>query len=163
MIRVFYRPCGKTHSEQHTAAYELLDAAVSFLGLTCGRIEKTEHGKPYFSDEPNLYFSLSHTDGYAVCAVGDEPCGIDIEAEREISVKIRDRYLGGASAEEAVLRWTQRESYGKYEGRGFFAGDIPETVRFLTYHELKGFLVTVCADASATVNQTLIVLKKCYP
>ena len=158
MIRVFYRPCGKTHSEQHTAAYELLDAAVSFLGLTCGRIEKTEHGKPYFSDEPNLYFSLSHTDGYAVCAVGDEPCGIDIEAEREISVKIRDRYLGGASAEEAVLRWTQRESYGKYEGRGFFAGDIPEDVRFVTFHTLNGFIVTLCAPIPSSVAEHLIRL-----
>ena len=27
MIRVFYRPCGASRTEQHTAAYELLDAA----------------------------------------------------------------------------------------------------------------------------------------
>ncbi len=155
MIRVFYRPCGKTHNEQHTAAYELLDAAVSFLGLTCGRIEKTERGKPYFPDQPSLFFSLSHTDGYVVCAVGDEPCGVDIEAEREISEKIRDRFLGGASAEEAVRRWTERESYGKLEGRGFFAGDIPDDAQFITYDELKGFLVTLCVMGDTEVGERL--------
>ncbi|MBQ4064589.1 MAG: hypothetical protein IJD10_00665 [Clostridia bacterium] len=144
MIRVFFRPCGKTYREQHTAAYELLDAAVSFLGMTCGHIEKTEHGKPYFPDRPDLFFSLSHTDGFAVCAVGDEPCGIDIEAEREITERIRDRFLGGASQEEALLRWTQRESYGKLEGRGFFAGEIPPEARFVTFRELEGYLVTLC-------------------
>ncbi len=158
MISVFYRPCGKTYQEQHTAAYELLDAALSFLGHRMGRIEKTEHGKPFFPDEPNLFFSLSHTDGYAVCAVGDKPCGIDIEAQREISEKIRIRFLGGAAPEEAILRWTRRESYGKYEGRGFFAGDIPETVHFVTFRDLDGFTVTVCADKSATVGDRLIVL-----
>jgi phosphopantetheinyl transferase len=157
MISVFYRPCGKTYQEQHTAAYELLDAAVSFLGHTMGRIEKTEHGKPFFPDRPNLFFSLSHTDGYAVCAVGDAPCGIDIEAKGEISEKIRNRFLGGASAEEAVLRWTERESYGKYEGRGFFAGKIPEGVRFVTYQSLDGFVVTLCIGAAGEAHGDLIL------
>ena len=55
MISVFYRPCGKTYQEQHTAAYELLDAAVSFLGHTMGRIEKTEMQRRKLSENgPNV-------------------------------------------------------------------------------------------------------------
>ena len=158
MITVFYRPCGKTYQEQHTAAYELLDAALSFLGHKTGRIEKTDHGKPFFPDEQDLFFSLSHTDGYAVCAVGDTPCGVDIEAERAISEKIRDRFLGGAAPQEAVLRWTERESYGKYEGHGFFAGEIPDTVSFVTFRDLDGYTVTVCTDQAADVTDRLIAI-----
>ena len=155
MIRVFYRPCGDTHSEQHTAAYELLDAAARVMGRSAGRVAKTEEGKPYFPDEPSLFFSLSHTDGYAVCAIGDAPCGVDIEGERAISRRIRERFLDGASEEEAVLRWTMRESYGKLEGRGFFAGEPPKDARFVTYRTLPGFTVTVCVLGDPEVSEAM--------
>ena len=158
MIRVFYRPCGNTHSEQHTAAYELLDAAARVMGYSLGRIIKTEAGKPYCPDAPTCFFSLSHTDGYAVCAMGDAPCGVDIEGERAISRRIRERFLDGASEEEAVLRWTMRESYGKLEGRGFFAGEPPKEARFVTYRTLAGFVVTVCVLGAAEVGQTMEAL-----
>ncbi len=151
MIRVFYRPCGNTHSEQHTAAYELLDAAARVMGHTPGQTAKTALGKPYFPDDPMLFFSLSHTDGYTVCAIGNAPCGIDIERERKISRRLRERFLDGASEEEAILCWTRRESYGKLEGRGFFAGKPPKEAQFVTYHTLPNHLITVCVWGTDTI------------
>lgn len=151
MIAAFVKPCGKTYEEQHKAAYELLYAAASFLGLSVGRIEKTEYGKPFFPDTSNVYFSIAHADGMTAVAIGDSKCGIDVEGSREVSARIREKYLGGVSEEEALVRWTERESYGKYEGSGFFAEPNYESVTFTTF-TLDGFTVTVCADKGETVE-----------
>lgn len=154
MIRVFYRPCGNTHEEQHTAAYELLGAAVSYLDLPSGRIEKTELGKPFFADCAGTFFSISHTKGLAVVAVGDSECGIDAEKNKDISERIREKYLGGASQEEAIVRWTQRESYGKLEGTGFFAQNKDIKVKYVSFVIYEDFTVTVCAKESDKIDDT---------
>lgn len=151
MITAFTRPCGKKHEEQHTAAYELLYAAASFLGYSVGEIKKTEEGKPFFPDTPNVFFSIAHANGMAAVAIGDSKCGIDIEGDRKISNRIRDKYLGGVSEEEALLHWTERESYGKYEGSGFFAEPNYEGVKFTTF-SVDDFTVTVCTDKNETVE-----------
>lgn len=149
MIRVFYRPCGHTHNEQHTAAYELLYAAAAVCQLPSGRVEKTEEGKPYFPDAPSTFFSLSHTDGYAVCAIGDCPCGVDIEAEREVSERLRRRFLGGASEKDALRLWTEKESFGKLDGKGFFTDGSHEHVIFRYYTEIPSHLLTLCLPAGS--------------
>jgi phosphopantetheinyl transferase len=151
LIAAFYKPCGKTYEEQHKAAYELLYAAASFLGLTVGRIEKTEAGKPYFPESEGIFFSIAHADGMAAVAIGNSPCGIDVEGERDISERIRKKYLEGAPESEALLRWTERESYGKYEGSGFFAEPNYKDVSFSTF-KINGFTVTICTDKNETVE-----------
>ena len=108
-------------------------------------VAKTEHGKPYFPDVPDLFFSIAHTNGYAVVALGDAPCGIDIEPIRPLSERLRKRFLDGSDGEEAICRWTERESYGKWEGSGFFApSPAPNTVSYVTFRSLDGYLITVC-------------------
>lgn len=152
MIAAFCRPCGKTHEEQHKAAYELLYAAASFLGLTVvGRVEKNDAGKPYFPDTPSIHFSIAHANGMAAVAIGDSPCGIDVEGNREVSKRIREKYLDNAPENEALLRWTERESYGKYEGSGFFTEPNYENVSFTTF-TLNGFIITVCTNKGETVE-----------
>ena len=37
------------------------------------------HGKPVLKDCTNLFFNISHSGDYAVCAVSKQPVGIDIE------------------------------------------------------------------------------------
>ena len=151
MIAAFYRTCGKTYEEQHKAAYELLYAAASFLGYSVGEVKKTEEGKPYFPDTPSVHFSVAHAVGRVAIAIGDSQCGIDIEGERTVSKRIRDKFLGGVSEDEALLRWTERESYGKYEGSGFFAEPNYEGVNFTTF-KIENFTVTVCADKNEKVE-----------
>ncbi len=144
MIRLFIKPCGNTHNEEHTAAYELLYAAADYMGLKTGRVEKTSDGKPFFPDAPNTFFSISHGGGYAVVAIGDEPCGVDIEGGREISERIRNRFLDGASAADALIRWTERESRGKLFGGGFFDETDSEKIKF-RHFPLPPLNITVCA------------------
>jgi hypothetical protein len=126
LIAAFYKPCGKTYEEQHKAAYELLYAAASFLDLSAGKVEKDENGKPFFPDAPSVFFSIAHADGMAAVAIGSSKCGIDVEGKRKVSERIRKKFLNGANEDEALLRWTERESYGKYEA--YF--DLPMIYRF---------------------------------
>ncbi len=155
MIYVFCRSCGDLHEEQHTAAYELLYAAASFVGLPTGKIAKTEAGKPYFEDIDGVFFSISHTKGLAVVAIGDRNCGIDLEAHREISPRVRNKYLGGATGDEALKLWTQKESFGKYEGSGFFAENNGQKVKFTSFSK-ENYVITLCTDESTEVCEKLI-------
>ena len=151
MIAAFYKPCGKTYEEQHKAAYELLYAAASFLDLSAGKVEKDENGKPFFPDAPSVFFSIAHADGMAAVAIGSSKCGIDVEGKRKVSERIRKKFLNGANEDEALLRWTERESYGKYEGSGFFAEPNYKDVSFSTF-KINGFTVTICTDKNETVE-----------
>lgn len=98
-----------------------------------------EHGKPYTVDL-NVEFNISHSGDTVVCAVDDNPVGIDIEQIRPIDLSISKRictdkellYLfGHAPAEydfkytnsaETLSRffelWTYKEAYGKFIGNG---------------------------------------------
>ena len=152
MIRIFVAPCGKTYNEQHKAAYELLGAAMRLCGYEQAEIKKTENGKPYFENS-DVFFSISHTDGICAVALGESPCGIDIENKREISKKIRDRYLDGCDEREALKEWTKKESYGKMTGEGFFfKEEKPSNYRFF---ELEGCFLTVCAPKNSEISSEI--------
>ncbi len=146
MIKVFFAECKETRKEQHEAAYKLLYAAAEFCGYDVAKlkIEKTELGKPFFAGKEDVFFSISHSGGYAACVIGDIPCGIDIEREREVPLRVSERYLGGKSGKEALRLWTMRESFGKIDGQGFFkGGEFPDNARFLSF-EYKGYIFSVC-------------------
>ena len=152
MIRAFFRRCGETQGEQHAAAYELLYAAASFCGreISADDVKKTEQGKPYVEGSPEIYISISHSGEYAAVLISDVPCGIDIEKIKDISERVSKRYLGSATGQEALIRWTERESYGKLEGGGFFSGEtIPNEAEF-RYFSDDGYLVTVCFIGNET-------------
>ena len=62
-------------------AYALLArAAEDCWGFTSlPEIARTPEGKPFFSAFPNFHFNLSHSQPYALCALGDAPVGVDIQ------------------------------------------------------------------------------------
>ncbi|MFA6948825.1 MAG: hypothetical protein WCQ72_07575 [Eubacteriales bacterium] len=91
---------------------------------------RTELGKPYFRDHPDIFFSFSHSGELAVCALGNAALGVDAERKRVISDGVRRRFLGGCAQPDAVKRWTERESYGKMTGEGFLFDE-----NFIVPHE----------------------------
>ena len=121
------------------------------MGLKSGRVEKTDKGKPYFPDAPNTFFSISHGGGYAAVAIGDAPCGIDIEADRTVSARIREKFLNNAPESEAIARWTERESRGKLLGGGFFDTESDAPVSYKQYL-YNGVTVTVCTYEGAEIS-----------
>ena len=59
-----------------------------FSGKKEYAVKHTENGKPY-TDE-GIYFSLSHTEGFTVCAVSDSEVGADTEKIRPIKDKEKE-------------------------------------------------------------------------
>ena len=97
-------------------------------------ISIAEGGKPYLINEPNVHFSLSHSAGWAVCALSDHPVGVDIErcepGRRDVASRFfhKDevRYLNSllpSMRDDAFYKlWTLKESVVKSTGRGL---DLP--------------------------------------
>ena len=100
------------------------------------------NGKPY-RKSGDLFFSLSHSGDYSVCAVSDGPVGVDIEEKSRVSLLISRRFLGGKGVEE----WTRREAKGKFTGKGFTDTEEPNAV--YSDYDLEGYHVTVCATEKA--------------
>ncbi len=101
-----------------------------------------ENKKPY-AIGCDIEFNISHCQDIVVCAVHDEPVGIDIERIRPFNMKItkkffstdEQKYLFGKSPteddytystdKEQLKRffeiWTGKEAYVKYTGEGLIA------------------------------------------
>lgn len=94
-------------------------------------ISYSEKGKPFFRFNPNLHFSISHTNEYIAIAFSDKPIGIDIEKERKSKLEIAYRFFHPKETEylssikdikeqnKAFTKiWTIKESYVKCTGTG---------------------------------------------
>lgn len=114
------------------------------------RILKNEYEKPYLDGHSNIHFNISHSGEYVVCAIDDQPVGIDIEQIRPIEyVLLMEDYFSEdemtSITEENKDRqlsrfyeiWTLKESCIKAEGGGL---SIP----------LKSF--STIADASGGIE-----------
>ena len=86
-------------------------------------------GKPYFRDLP-VYFNLSHSGEYVLCAVSTEEIGADIQQHCGKDVgKLARRFFperewtalerAGEERERLFYRlWARKEAYGKLTGKG---------------------------------------------
>jgi len=101
------------------------------------RIGKSEHGKPYLIDQPQLAFNLSHSGSYLVLALGwDCQLGIDVERckNRTTLAELVHKCLADEEAaywhalpEAMKMRefyrfWTRKEAFVKATGRGLGLG-----------------------------------------
>ena len=146
MVNVYARPVAASDArELHICAYELLFAALE-SDYGCSRrdldLRKDENGKPFFANS-TLQFSISHTDGLVVVAIGNCAVGVDCEmCSRVISDRVAMRFLGQQQA--TVADWTSYEALGKMLGCGIplskFEADEQHHTMF--YHTLAGY--TVC-------------------
>lgn len=92
------------------------------------------NGKPYLQDYP-LYFNLSHSGNYAVCAVSPREVGVDIQEYKQVNLeRLARRFF--SEEEQSMLKacangkeqcrlfyqlWTRKEAYGKLTGEGIAA------------------------------------------
>ncbi|MCL1830136.1 MAG: 4'-phosphopantetheinyl transferase superfamily protein [Oscillospiraceae bacterium] len=85
-----------------------------------------EHGKPYLSDNKDVFFSISHTKNIVAVAVADFEIGLDIEATRDAGTSLIEMVASPSEQETiktasdkqtAFMRlWTMKESYAKAHG-----------------------------------------------
>ena len=86
------------------------------------------NAKPFFSDENAPHFSLSHSGRVGVCALHDNPIGVDVEKKKPITDALAKRimsndefstYLTSTEKIEYFFKiWTLKESYLKLSGQG---------------------------------------------
>ncbi|MBQ3046269.1 MAG: 4'-phosphopantetheinyl transferase superfamily protein [Clostridia bacterium] len=110
-----------------TAADALCREAISdYCGIAPDDIvfEYSEKGKPYAKGLP-VYFNISHSGDYAVCAVSDCEIGIDIEKIKPFNIRAAEKFA--ADSEKKYIRshqngffeiWTLKEAYFKCIGTG---------------------------------------------
>jgi 4'-phosphopantetheinyl transferase len=86
------------------------------------------HGKPVLRNHPDIHFNLSHCREAVVCALSDEPVGVDVEAVTHYKESVA-RYtmneqelsaiLGADRPEVMFTRlWTRKEAVLKLTGEG---------------------------------------------
>ena len=115
---------------QSVAAELLLIHAVRSVDASCElplKLMTDPQGKPAIAGNA-LYFSLSHTEGFCVCAVGDRELGVDTERKRPYREALVRRFFheeerrlllrADDPAECFTLLWTLKESYLKALGCG---------------------------------------------
>lgn len=91
-----------------------------------------EHGKPMLPKELGLYFNLSHSGDYVLCAVSDTETGADIQKHERYADRLAERFFHPeeiAYLKEAKDRkqcfydlWCLKESCIKCTGRGLSTG-----------------------------------------
>lgn len=135
--RLMLNPQDSSLSEKHISALE--QSAAAELAI-CAAMKNS--GRPFApsdyaykeSGQPTIqngHISISHTEGYAACAIAREPVGIDVEREHTFSKAAAKRILfpqeellrESANADELLSRiWTVKESFLKMTGEGIPGG-----------------------------------------
>lgn len=104
-----------------------LRRALALGGIERPILSRTERGKPYLPGTPSVQFSVSHSGGYYVCAVGDRAIGIDLQRHtdcRRIALARRffhpdeATYLEQTDGADFFRIWAAKESFVKCTGDG---------------------------------------------
>ena len=94
------------------------------------RIDRGEKGKHFIVGVENVFFNISHSGDYVVCAVSDREIGIDIEKRTKARMEVAGRFFHGEEVAQLKMLeedkqdqlffnyWSVKESFLKYIGTG---------------------------------------------
>lgn len=90
--------------------------------------EYLDGGKPVIAGHPEIHFNFSHSGNVALCAIDNQPIGVDIEMPRKITPSLisytmnEDEREKIASATDQITMflsfWTKKEAVLKLTGEG---------------------------------------------
>lgn len=142
-----------------------------------------EKGKPYFENIP-LFFSLSHSGEYVLCAVSRRELGADIQKIQSTDVlKLAKRFFSESECRtlegcESHLErqrlffgfWTRKEAYGKLTGEGLAATlredmQSAEEKRDLVWMDVsppEGYALAVCRLTEKQSSHDTVCKRKLY-
>jgi 4'-phosphopantetheinyl transferase len=134
------------------------------------------YGKPFLLNDPTIHFNISHAGRYVVCAIGDQPVGVDIEIIKPINLRIAERFFApdetacilsapeASQTERFFQIWTMKESRIKWEGKGlhkplpsFSVFDASER-ETLAYHQVYHNGEAVCHVCTAQRDQPVCAM-----
>lgn len=142
-------------------AYQLLKQALrEEYGITGNPIfEYNEHGKPAIVGHPDIFFNLSHCKEAVVCAVSNQPVGVDVESLREFKEslvnytmnedEIREIKSSTNPAATFIRLWTMKEATLKLIGTGI-SNDLktiisPTKYKYTTVDRQR-YIYTICSE-----------------
>ena len=106
----------------------LLAYALRHVGASNLSLRRLPNGKPALDACPDIHFNLSHSGTLAVCAVSDQPVGVDVEVLQSAAPGVEAKCFQPREREwihrsddpdRAFTRlWTRKESYLKLLGTG---------------------------------------------
>ena len=145
------------------AASHILECALSEMGIAEHDVvyETGRNGKPHLKNYPDIHFSLSHTNGAAICAVSDRPVGCDIEKIRPYNTGIAKKYFPDLSlVSERIFftRWTECESLAKLHGTGIIQSLKEGPAGFSRHYEENGFII--CVSSEERIQEDLLYIVK---
>ena len=74
---------------------------------------RNDKGKPYITNY-NIYFNISHSFDYVICAISKEEIGVDIEKIRDVDEKIFNFFkMKKTSSKDFFRFYTKLESFTK--------------------------------------------------
>ncbi len=140
---------------QRLGAGVVLDYALSKRGLCEKEMEYVtdQNGKPFFANHSELFFSLSHSEEWVLCALSDGEIGADIQVISEYNARVSDRCFSKEEAgrlhslapelqdREFTRLWAQKEAQVKYFGTWKGQESLPPVVG---YSDLEHAEIGVC-------------------
>lgn len=131
-ISVHFTDRANLKRKESVAAKALLCHTLqTVFGVTDFLVDCDEKGKPFIVGE-NLYFNISHSEKFVLCACGGEQVGCDIQTVSLYKKRVAERFF---TAEESSFLedcddkdrvftrlWTLKESLLKYSGDGIGGG-----------------------------------------
>lgn len=145
--------------------YQALKKAAPGVALP-PEISVNEYGKPYLKNG-NIFFSLSHSENLAFCALSEHELGADVQRVQPYDRRLAMRFFTSGEIryieccpdmDRAFIRvWTLKESYIKAVGLGLNIplssfdlcpeGEIlPEIKEYSLWHqEAEGYIFAICA------------------
>ena len=111
----------KIFIEKNISTKALLDKVLKKINMI-DEIVYNEYGKPYLKSN-KIYFSLSDSKEYTVCAISDKEIGVDIEKitykKRVINKVCNSEEIKEINTPEDFTKiWVKKESYSKLIGTG---------------------------------------------
>lgn len=121
-------------------------------------MRRGKNGKPFFPDCPELFFNLSHTRGAVLVGIHDQPIGVDIEALRPVSARLRRLFPAAETERECWENWVKRESAVKRAGGSILAAHGSAAgEHFFPFAPFDGYAACVC-----TADETGDIKLKCF-
>lgn len=93
---------------------------------------KNNNGKPCFVNQEDIYFNVSHSGKYVVCAIYDSKIGVDIQEIKDFNLNVANYICNTnenvTNSSELTKLWSQKEAVLKKYGLGL-AGDIKNCLK----------------------------------
>ncbi len=126
--------CNAIDRKLSLGAWRLTEEALGKYGFSADKVITGANGKPLCE---GIYFNVSHSGEYVLCAVSRAPVGCDIEKAENAPFEITDsvflpserKYIAEAQNSADKIRrffrlWTMKESYIKMTGEGLGVSPI---------------------------------------